>query len=170
MLITDRTQYHVDLLNNLRKKTWAEMSASERELWNTEASKGAYNYTDLNRVEMAVGKIAELFNYPWGDYPIKTDWTPWDIPKKTDMERYLDNLQRLIDWSNWSYQQYPERYPQGLSYIPRIPQTMENLTYQGANNIEKALEVICKRHSIDLGNNSAVLGTAVLGTMVLGGE
>lgn len=162
MLITDRTQYHVDLLNSLRKKTWAEMSASERELWNTEAAKGAYNYTDLNRVETVVGKIAEVRNIT---LTTKTNWTPWDIPTEADMERYLSNVQILIDDAEfWKDPSIHGSAP----VVPRIPKTMGNLTYQGANEIEYALDLLCNRHGVGLGGNGAVLGTAVLGSMVLG--
>lgn len=162
MLITDRTQYHVDLLNSLRKKSWIEMSASERNLWNTEATKGAYNHTDLNRVETVVGKIAEFRNITM---TTKTNWTPWDIPTKADMERYLSNVQVLIDDAEFWKDPFVPEY--GLN-IPKIPKTMDNLTYQGANQIESALETLCLRYNIDLGGNGAVLGTAVLGRMVLG--
>ena len=74
-LITDRTQYHVTLLNRLRKKAWSSMTASEQAAWYGDAAKGAYNYTDLNRVETAVKEIAEKLGL---SLVTKTNWTLWE--------------------------------------------------------------------------------------------
>ncbi len=87
----------------------------------TPATKGAYNFSDLNRVERAVAEISEILGL---DLPTKTDWAMWDIPRSADMERYLNNV-RIIR--------------RAFSVETEIPNTINELTYSGANNIERVL-------------------------------
>ena len=126
-LITDRTAQDVYRWQELKAKGYANMTASERTEW--ASCKGAYNYTDLNRVEAAVRVIAEKLNAL--DIPVslttKSDWTNKDVPTKGDMSRYLGNVLQLRDASS------------GLYYAPQPPSTMEKLDYVGANDIEKTL-------------------------------
>lgn len=125
-LITDRTQYHVTLLKRLQNKGWNNMTPSEKVAWRGDAAKGAYNYTDLNRVESAVAEISRLFDL---GLTTKTDWGLWDIPLKTDMERYLGNVVAIRD-----------ACPGDVTF-PTLPDSMSRLTYEGANNIERVLEI-----------------------------
>lgn len=90
----------------------------------TAATKGAYNYSDLNRVERAVEEIAELAGLT---LVTKTNWTMWDIPTTDDMVRYLNNIQAIRGLVS------------GVSAVPEVPTTMNNLTYTTANDIEKIL-------------------------------
>ena len=164
-LITDRTQYHVALLNRLRKKSWRNMTASEKLAWNGEAAKGAYNYTDLNRVEAAVKELAEQLGL---NLVTKTDWTLWDIPVASEMERYLGNIAAIRDACP------------GEVVFPTLPATMSGLTIEGANNIERVLHLVNEElhgGSVNPDNPggddtgySNVLGEFVLGRSVLGSE
>lgn len=90
----------------------------------TLATKGAYNYSDLNRVERAVAEISDLAGL---NLVTKTNWGAWDIPTESDMSRYIGNIakirSRLISSSS----------------VPLAPTTMNNLTYVEANNIESIL-------------------------------
>jgi hypothetical protein len=131
------------------------MTASERKTWNDEAAKGAYNYTDLNRVETVVAEIAALLGF---SLTTKTDWSLWDIPVKSDMDRYLDNVRTIRN--------YCTRLG-NASDFPTLPTSMDDLTLEGANNIEKVLKMAYRYTS---GNSSSVLGEGVLGEMVLGNE
>lgn len=94
------------------------------EILPTIATKGAYNYSDLNRVERAVAEISDRAGL---GLETKTNWTMWDIPTETDMNRYLGNIAvirlHLTD---------------GVS-VPETPTTMNNFTYEQANNIELIL-------------------------------
>ena len=90
----------------------------------TMATKGAYNYSDLNRVERAVSEIADLVGL---SLTTKTDWAMWDIPKSADMVRYLNNVAVIRDLIT------------NKSGVPETPNSMNNLTYNGANDIEKIL-------------------------------
>lgn len=123
-LITDRTQAHVARLKKLQALGWANLSDSQKTEYTGYAAKGAYNYTDLNRVETAVAEIAPYLGL---NLVTKTNWTVWDIPVRTDMDRYLSNIARIRTAC-------PDN-----NGIPQPPSSMSNLTYEGANNIEKIL-------------------------------
>lgn len=118
-MITDRTQVDVDRWLALRKKG-VNMTADELEEFIN--SKGAYNYTDLNRVESAVKEMSDNLKL---ELVTKTDWTVSDIPTKEEMTRYLDNIKNVARALKGSY---------------TLPESMDYLTYQGANNIEKTVE------------------------------
>lgn len=90
----------------------------------TEARKGAYNYNDLNRVEMAVAEVSEELGL---NLVTKTDWTIWDIPKLADMKRFLGNIEKI------------RTIGIPLASTPKAPASMNKLTYGAANDIEKIL-------------------------------
>lgn len=87
----------------------------------TDATKGGYNFSDLNRVERAVARVSELYGL---GLTTKTDWTMWDIPTQSQMARYLANVAAIQEAIGTTY---------------TLPKSMEMLTYTGANNIEKVL-------------------------------
>ena len=95
------------------------------EILPTRATRGAYNYSDLNRVERAVAEISEKYNM---QLVTKTDWSAWDIPRNSDMMRFLLNLEVVRG-------NIPNK-----DGVPPTPTTMNNLTYIEANNIELILE------------------------------
>jgi hypothetical protein len=87
----------------------------------TETTKGAYNYSDLNRVERAVAEISDIAGL---GLVTKTDWTMWDVPTESEMSRYLGNLRTL-----------QTRYNIGIP----LPDTMSGLHYESANDIERLI-------------------------------
>lgn len=89
----------------------------------TEATKGAYNYSDLNRVERAVAEISDRMGL---NLATKTDWNMWDIPKETDMKRYIGNIKVIATAI-------------GSTIVP--PSSMNFFTYEQANNIESILNI-----------------------------
>ena len=97
------------------------------ELLATEATKGAYNYSDLNRVERAVSEISDHLGL--GLYT-RTDWGMWDIPTETDMNRYIGNISAIR-----------KLLPTDAN-VPLPPATMNHLTYTDANNIELILDAV----------------------------
>ena len=114
-MITNRTQADVDAID----------------LNSTEICRGAYNYTDLNRVE---SKVAELnawlisTGYMTEVLTTKTDWhTGNTMGVINQSARYLNNVKKIR---------------QAIAVAPNtpsVPSTMNKLTYTGANNIEKIL-------------------------------
>ena len=60
-LVTDRTQADVDNLATLLRRNFSTWTQEEREWFKRANSKGAYNYTDLNRVIEAMDYLNDLF-------------------------------------------------------------------------------------------------------------
>ena len=150
-MITDRTQTDVDYARSLCVKG-ENMTAEEKTAFSSPL-KGMYSYPDWNRVESAVDYVADelvqadtdlrayasslgvewddLFSVPYdpadySDLTIKTDWVEADKPSASQMQRYINNVNLI------------------LSAIPEasvlwIPDTMDGLTYEYANNIEQVL-------------------------------
>jgi hypothetical protein len=127
VFVVDRTQEHVDLLKRLFAKDWFNLSTSEQEQWRNEAAKGAYNHTDLNRVEAAVARLAADLGLT---LTTKTDWTLWDVPTQPEMVRYLNNVAAVRDACPWEMN------------FPSLPDSMANLSYEMANNIEMVLLMV----------------------------
>lgn len=127
-LITDRTAQDVSRWRELHVKGYAAMTNAEREEWAT--SKGAYNYTDLNRVENAVAYIADLLSsLGYGVEIAKTrTWTIYDVPTASDMNRFLSNVRTIREAFSV------------MRTTPVAPSTMQRLTHTSANNIERILQ------------------------------
>lgn len=128
-LIYDRTSGDVARVEALRKKVKNHTaSTAEMSEW-LSSLKGAYNYTDLNRVGDAINYLAELLN-DYGYYNniiAKTTWETGDKPNSEEMDKYLNDLTQLKD-SFYFFQSSPQ-----------IPEDMVSLTYEEANNIEKLI-------------------------------
>lgn len=127
-LITDRTAADVDTLVNMYRRGMENWAAAELNWFNQCAAKGAYNYTDLNRVGAAVAYLSqELVNLGYAIHTApKTDWTRADAPTRTQMAGYLQNVAAVTDTSQ-------------IHLSDPLPETMRQLTVDRANHIEKAL-------------------------------
>ena len=130
-LVTDRTQAHVDKLKELKAKGWENLTDEEKALWYGEAAKGAYNYTDLNRVESVVAELAEDIGLALAT---KNDWNVWGLPTQADMTRYLDNVETIKN-AVW-----------GGVNLPPTPLNADGLTYEDANTIENILLTTRRRY------------------------
>lgn len=95
-LITDRTVQDVDRVKILSEKAWQDMTAEERAEW-LSPMRGAYNYTDLNRVGEAVVYVAErLKEYGYFNGEITTRrWSVGETPTETDLAKYFGNVATL---------------------------------------------------------------------------
>lgn len=81
-LVTDRTQSDITQWRALHDRGWANMTADEKAEWSA-GMKGAYNATDLNRVNEALIYLRDLFG-GFGfsadiKLPVITDVTPGTI-------------------------------------------------------------------------------------------
>lgn len=93
------------------------------EILATPTTKGAYNYSDLNRVESAVREFNEATAL---NLDIKTDrWQMWDVPTRTDMDRYINNIKKIRKAF--------------LSEDIPLPNGMDYLNFESANQIEEVL-------------------------------
>ena len=127
-LITDRTAADVERYLTLRNKGFANLTAAERTEW-LSPMKGAYNYTDLNRVEDAVEYVAGRLRergYRVDISEAKT-WTMDSLPTLSDMNAYLNNIKVIR--SAFAT----------LSTTPQAPTSIKGFTYKEANAIEQIL-------------------------------
>lgn len=127
-LITDRTEQDKDRVLEMKRKGWPNMTAGERAEW-TAGMKGAYNSTDLNRVQEATAYLNERLaecGYVTEYVPLKV-WTVDDAPTRTELELYLQNVRAIRD----SFVV--------LESTPAAPTSMTRFNYIKANNIEQIL-------------------------------
>lgn len=138
-LIYDRTQSDVDRVFTLKNKilTQGLSSLTTEEL--TEymvGMKGAYNYTDLNRVGQAISylieRLKELAVYDTTIVP-KTDWAMGNVPTQSQISALLTNLTKLRGKLS-----LPDD-------APTVPTSLDSMTYETANDIEELLAVIDDR-------------------------
>lgn len=126
-LVTDRTAEDVARWQELHRKGFDNLTAAEKAEWAD--CKGAYNHSDMNRVEAAVLVIANKLKgiYFPVDVVTKSNWTRADLPKASDFKRYLGNVVKLRNVSS------------GLHQAPQPPSSMAYLDYVSANKIEETL-------------------------------
>lgn len=153
-MITDRTPSDIVIAKTLVKKGFQNMTDDEKQSF-LKGLKGAYNYTDFNRVESAVEYLADLLcdthdeimakidEYGIARDPllylpyekdkyislnVKTDWKTSDILTTEDMERYLQNARVIAE---------------AFGLVQRgFPEIMRGMSYSGANAIERSLDLV----------------------------
>jgi hypothetical protein len=129
-LITDRTAEDVQYVSALAAKIKANTATeAEQEEWNGAALKGAYCYTDLNRVGSAISYLAGLLRdagYKVSVTP-KTDWqeNEWLTPETA--AQYLADVAELRK----QFALY--------ATTPTVPDGMVDFGYAQANDIERIL-------------------------------
>lgn len=143
--VYNRTQRHVDRLKLLQRKGYANLSTSEREEYHGSAALGAYNYTDINRVETAVAEIAPLYGL---HMTTVTDRTYWSVPVMAadahgNMTRYLNNVATIRDVA---------LAVDNTLEFPELPGSMNYMTWEMANNIEKTLHMAYENASLAAGH------------------
>lgn len=163
-LITDRTAEDASRLKQLsaigwdnmtddQKREWLYGRATETVFWQdgepmqcrdgvielydvSGTNRGAYNYTDMNRVCEAAEYVYQRFNefgYELPTYKRATpdgsrlDWEFEDIPTRSQLDQYLNNVKA------------ERAVLKVLPTTPALPQSMSNLNYAGANAIEHVL-------------------------------
>lgn len=185
-LITDRTQADVAYAKALESRIRSGI-ATETDLaeWNGAALRGAYNYTDLNRVGAAVNALAETLA-EHGYFPrcrLRTDWTESEWMEPNTAAEYLDAVAEIRS-------QFAQ-----MASTPEAPEQLIPLGVAKANAIEQILVdaervlraslavqvasaqvlvfsgfAVYPQRSKAAASDSARLGTAVLGVMRLGKE
>lgn len=158
-LIFDRTQADVDRVYALKQKILTggltSLTAEEKAEY-MGGMRGAYNATDLNRVGQAVSYLAdrftdlpgeleayreekgvaddELYHVPYDPSTVvvspKQNWTVADIPTNSQVQTYLNNLLVL------------RRQLVLPADAPMVPTSLNNLTFDTANQIEYLLWLV----------------------------
>lgn len=107
--------------------------------------KGFYGWEDLNRVETAVKELSNLAKLLGVRETVETK-TNWGFPgvfsadqwpTKTQMERYITNVHIVCS---------------SVEMAAGLPDTMEGLNWQSANQIEKALQNTYERLNKTIAN------------------
>lgn len=127
-LITDRTEADRERALYLDTLKWEDMTEAEREEWQG-TMKGAYNASDMNRVGAAVEYVAERLascGIAVSVAPV-TGWAEGDLPTVAQLMAYLDDVRAIR-----------AALPVPSS-TPKVPEDMDALTVDEANNIEKIL-------------------------------
>lgn len=130
-LVIDRTQQDVDYVRQLIEKLLNDTATdAEKAEWDSFTLRGAYNYTDMNRVGAAVEYVAlRLLECGTSvDVFPKYDWSESDTPTASQMEQYRSDIATLRDAMA------------AMPTTPQAPATMSNLTWSEANAIEKILQ------------------------------
>lgn len=129
-LITDRSANDVALWRELRNKGWGQMTAAERAEW-IDPLKGAYNYTDLNRVGAALNyvrdRLVEYGYLPANAFAARVDWQFGEIPTRADLTKYLS----YVSIVRASFSRFPT--------TPPAPENTGRLNYREANDIEQII-------------------------------
>jgi hypothetical protein len=91
--------------------------------------KGCYTADDWNRVGEAIHYLANILTNYGYSLPVtaRSDWLEEEWPTVSDVTKYLQDIEMLRD----SFTQLDE--------TPHTPETMENLQYYTANDIETIL-------------------------------
>jgi len=113
-------------INHILLNGWDNLTQQEKNDF-LDGYKGCYNFTDMNRVGIDVNIIINeliLLGYNLEEKNANENWGYTDIPPVEAMTPYLQNITYI---------------PNNYLIIDELPQTMTNLTYEGANQIEKFL-------------------------------
>lgn len=130
-LVTDRAESDLTALRAALAAVNAGTATEvQKALARDPTAKGAYNYTDLNRVGAAVRYLADLLNGYGYDVQVtaKRDWTENGRPSPSQMRQYLADIAVLRG-------AFP--VPEDT---PTVPDSMEKLDWQAANAIEMILQ------------------------------
>ena len=129
-LITDRTLADYERWRELRDKGYENMTEEERAEW-SEPMRGAYNYTDLNRVGGVLNYLKERLTaagYLGGnEFNAVTNWSAGQIPTAAQFTAYISAVEAIRS----AMSQY--------ATTPRTPDDTGSLDFQGANDIESIM-------------------------------
>jgi len=126
--VFDRTQEDVDRVKELNKKYLnGTITEEEKKEWNTgfngkEGLRGAFNLSDIFRIEYNIGKIGEYLAV----IVSTRQWEYGDIPRSRDYSRIRENVQKIRE----ALMIYSD--------TPQVPEQPLNI-YRKWNDIEQIL-------------------------------
>ena len=127
--------YSVEWIEPIYDRTYGDVQILETDTTNAN-TKGAYNYTDLNRIEQNTKYCMEymvdhkIIRVP-PSMAIKMNWTENDIPTRDDMIRIVRNVMILMESSNPIIEEDFTELHEATQF-----------TYQVANAIERNLDLM----------------------------
>lgn len=128
-LVRDRSRQDVSRYLELKAKDFSDMTESEKMEWLSDL-KGAYNATDLSRVDGAIDYLVERLRengyYTEGISTYRL-WSVDRIPRVTELARYLNNVRIMRN----AFATLPT--------TPNVPDDMRHFTHREANDIEQIL-------------------------------
>lgn len=127
-LITDRTQADYQEWLTLSQIAWADMTDAQKAKWSV-PMKGAYNYTDVNRVGEAILTLQALFTSYGYSVPVdvRTDWTVGEWTSQAQMNAYVQSIANIRGVLSVA------------STTPAAPDSMDDGTVVIWNSIEQIL-------------------------------
>jgi hypothetical protein len=147
-LITDRTERDVERAKALLSKPYSEWSEEERTKFE-DGMKGAYNVSDLTRVGNATSFLAKYLAKIRKEIILYMDAN--QVAVQTAINPYIDEDIANVSVKSWAVDEIPSASKLG-AYLDAVnlvvsqmkqnwgtPETINKLTYRGANAIEKAL-------------------------------
>lgn len=149
-LVFDRSESDVALVRSLNNLGWSDMSDDERIWWlngnQDRLIRGAYNTSDMNRVETATKYLARRCAQHDASVTIKekTDWNVADVPVESDLERYLSNVVLVVNKFERLKAEAIDYYQAFTEPPLDLPEKMASLNFNGANAIEWNLVYINK--------------------------
>lgn len=137
-LITDRTKADADYAEALYGKKWTDFAEQEKADF-AAGLKGAYKASDLNRVGTALITIRDRLRTHDIDVPaeVREDYAQKEVLDKAVMDAYIESANAVHDAVE--------------NTAPRPPAGIDDLDWEGANNIEKtilAVDAVLERREI----------------------
>lgn len=121
--VFDRTEKDVQKVREYREIGYRNLTDEQKKEYNDNL-KGAWNCTDMNRLENNIQFLSDLFKID--GINTKTDWNYTDIASVQDFGRVIDNINKL------------KSSVKIRSDTPKTP-TLPINTYQKVNDLEKIL-------------------------------
>lgn len=132
-LVYDRTQADADALKQLIQKGYQALTATQLEEWNSVASKGAWNYTDMNRVGATINYMRTLLaalGLDVSSIPIAS------VTNNINTDIRNENVTQLQE----SIRQLQQLYETNPDIVIMIPGP--NWKYTQANQLEENLHIL----------------------------
>ena len=130
-LVTNRSAADLETLRDMLASPVSDWTAEELARFNRAESRGAYNFSDLNRVSECMDYLFDVFTSLGYAMPLyvkqSSVWTEGNTPTLSQMEQYLTNLSCL------------RSALQVFSTTPETPDSMVAFNFVTANNVEKIL-------------------------------
>lgn len=132
-LITDRTQADLDALKQLLATPVSQWTAEQYDEFLRSRDRGAYNYTDINRVVTAENYLRdqlETLGYYVSYNAQKNSWKMGDNFIENDTEIYVNNVHNF------------RKAFEKMIDLPEAPADLVDFDFVEANNIEKILVLV----------------------------